>query len=268
MFQAKRKAVNGAVGLFLAAAMLAASPGEMQASQYLTEASEAAQASQYLTGIPETIQASQLPEDSEIGQHALGASVKKSKGMEYQTWKTQKGAVCVVKNTKSYALNLVATCTFYNKSKKKVGDRSTANYCLEAGKQCVFSFLTPRNSKGKTVTFNSHKISFRASRARSSIEYGTKYIKTIKKSKTATGVSAKFKNNSKKKWQFIHATCIFYDSKGRAIGESSQYLHCEKPKSSVSAVFSQPRDTKSYQPLKWKSYKIFIDYAYKYRSAK
>ena len=91
---------------------------------------------------------------------------------------------------------------------------------------------------------------------------------TIKKSKTATGVSAKFKNNSKKKWQFIHATCIFYDSKGRAIGESSQYLHCEKPKSSVSAVFSQPRDTKSYQPLKWKSYKIFIDYAYKYRSAK
>lgn len=240
MFQLKRKAVNCIIGLLLALSMAA--------------------------GSLEAVQAAALPGDG-IEQHILGASVKKSKGLEYQSWKLDSRIICVVKNTRSYALNLNATCTYYNKSKKKMADRSTGNYCLEPGKQCVFTFITPRNSKGNYISYKSHKITFKQKRISKNIVYGTKYIKTVKKTKSDTGITVKFKNNSKTKWQFVHATCVFYDSKGKAVGETNMYLHCEKPKSTVTATFRYPYDS-NFKTIKTKSYKIFIDYAYKYGSSR
>ncbi len=254
MFQLKGKVGTRVAGLFLALAMLAGNFEAAQASQRLAEDFEAVQASPYL-------------EEEGIEQRALGASVKKAKGLEYQSQKADTGVICIIKNTKSYALNLTATCSYYNKSKKKIGEKTAGNYSLEPGKRCVMFFARPRNSKNQYASYKSYKIGFKAKRTSNSITYGTKYIKTLKKSKSSSGITAKFKNNSKTKWQFVHATCVFYDSKGKPVGQYGTYLHCEKPKSVVTVTFRYPYGA-DYKPIKGKSYKIFIDYAYKYGSSR
>lgn len=190
------------------------------------------------------------------------AASKKSKGMSYQTYKTGDGVVCIVKNTKSYAVELHGEMVFYNAGKKAVGKQRDWNYCLEPKKSCVLFFDNPVDSKYKNVSYKSFKIKFTVNKVNNRMKYGSKYIK-LKKNKTSKGVSVTFTNSSKKKFDFVHATIVYYDSKNKVIGASQKYIYCNKPKSKEKYEFRYPYDS-NYQVIIPKKYKIYVDFAYYY----
>lgn len=185
---------------------------------------------------------------------------KSIQGIEYELQDTGKGVVAILKNKNKYTASVSAKIAYYRNG-KMIGTASDENYAFEKGRSCALFFNPPYNSSYQNVDYDDFKLSL-------SVEKGTNLICAAGKIKVSSNfgednVSATVKNNSGKKLSFIIVSCIFYDSKGNAIGYSYHYAECKKKGSTDYLSFEFPSDD-NYDTIRPAKYKIYVNGAYTY----
>lgn len=184
----------------------------------------------------------------------------KIQGISYNLQDTGNGVVAILKNNNKYHVSMTAKIAYYRNG-KMIRTVSNSNSAFEKGKICALFFHAPYDSHYNHVDYDDYKISISAEKETNLICASSK-IK-VTSNFGADNVSAKIKNNSGKKLSYILISCVFYDSKGNAIGYDYHYAECTKKGSTDYLSFSFPHD-KNYNTIRPKKYKIYVNEAYTY----
>ena len=185
---------------------------------------------------------------------------KSIQGIEYELQDTGKGVVAILKNKNKYHVSMTAKIAYYRNG-KMIGTASDNNYAFEKGRTCALFFRAPYDSNYRDVEYDNYKIAIQADKGTNLI-CGSSKIK-VTSNFGADNVSAKIKNNSGKKLYSIQIACVFYDSKGNAIGYKYYYADCNKKGSIDYLSFDFPYD-ENYETIRPKKYKIYVNNAYTY----
>lgn len=191
---------------------------------------------------------------------AKGKNNKTIQGISYELKDTGSGVVAILKNTNKYHVSMTAKIA-YHRNGKMIGTVSDSNYAFEKGKSCALFFHAPYDSDYNNVDYDDYKISISTKKGTNLVCASSKI--SVSSNFGADNVSAKIKNNSGKKLDTILISCVFYDSKGNAIGYDYHYAECKKKGSIDYLEFRFPYD-ENYNTIRPKKYKIYVNNAYTY----
>lgn len=188
------------------------------------------------------------------------------KKVSYELKDTGDGVVAILTNKNTLPIEVKGTLVYFNNSGAMLEAVSDLNWCLEPNATCVFRFSAPYDTNDDLVPYADYELNLNV--AKSTIEtYGAKKLK-VESNIGANNVTAKIINNSKKHFEYIHATVVFFDSDGNAMGYGENSLYGMNSGDVKYESFDLPEEYNEndgeYHVIMPASYKIYIDYACTY----
>lgn len=180
--------------------------------------------------------------------------------------------VIKLKNTTNFTVSISPTAKFYDKNGKKAGEGDRYNFAFEPNQECIMKIWnsTVKNSvrvypKYKSVKINIGDVNFTKPAQDKYFDVKKLEIQSVKEE--GDKYIAHVKNNSWFTFNFVNATMVYYDKNGKVIAAEPKDCHTNRFFAYGFYDFKfekNPKDgDKVVEPA---SYKIFINYAYRYKN--
>lgn len=183
----------------------------------------------------------------------------------YNVAENENGVTLFVRNGRTALTSVSVNITYYNGDTVVGSKRGDNNYAFESNKESIFYFSRPYDIETATYpAYDKYKIEIISKDASVNVFSSVESIKyTMEQNDRGSALVGTFTNSYSKKFSFVNATVVFYDSEGNIIDTVSHYVYCTDPGSTDSVMYFYPTDAdgKTIVPA---DYKVYVNYAYGY----